>query len=215
MIRVVIIDDHAAYRQALAFMLDREVDISVVAQAGDVESARPALKSVDVAIVDLDLAGVSGLGLVSDLKQAQPGAAALIVTATMDRSELGRAVELGAAGVLHKSCGVQDVIQATRTLSSGGFLHSTTEVVELLRLAARKREEDREGLKVISQLTPRERDVLAELAKGKSDQEIAQALSISPETVRTHMVNILRKLNVNSRLEALVVAVRHGAVAIS
>lgn len=84
----------------------------------------------------------------------------------------------------------------------------------MLRLASERREENREAQRALEQLTPRERDVLQALGRGLSDKEIAQDLGVSTETVRTHMVNILSKLEVDSRLQALVFAVRHGAVTI-
>jgi DNA-binding NarL/FixJ family response regulator len=96
----------------------------------------------------------------------------------------------------------------------GEQLLELSEVVELLRIAGRRREQDRSAQVVISRLTRREREVLQALADGLNDREIAERLHISTETVRTHMVNILRKLGVDSRLQALVFAARHGIVKI-
>jgi len=214
MIRLMIVDDHSSYTQAIAFMLDREPDISVVAQVADASSARPHFEEIDVVIIDLGLPGEDGLELLRELKTARPNAVALVVTASTDPAQLGTAIELGAAGVLHKSCSVAEVAEATRTVSGGGFLHSSPKVVDLLRSAARKHDDDRRAMQVVGRLTPRERDVLNQLAKGMSDNEIAATLFVSLETVHTHMVNILRKLDVNSRLQALVVAVRYGVVTI-
>jgi DNA-binding NarL/FixJ family response regulator len=209
-----IVDDHATYRQAMAFMLDHEFDISVVAQAADAGSARPYFSEIDVAIVDLGLPGEDGLHLVRELKRARPNTPVLVVTASTDRAEFGAAIELGAAGVLNKSCTVAEVADAVRKVSSGDFVHSSPELVAFLRLAAGKHENERRTVQVVGQLTPRERDVLAELAKGMSDSEIAASLVISLETVHSHMVNILRKLDVGSRLQALVVGVQYGIVSI-
>lgn len=214
MIRVLIVDDHAAYREALAFMLDREADITVTAQAGSRQTALKGLAGVDVAIIDLDLAGESGVPLIRKLHEASPGASVLIVTASTDRVELGQAIEEGASGVLHKSSSIEEVIDSTRRLRRGEFLHSTLEVVELLRAATRFREETRDARQVLTGLTRREHEVLTQLALGLGDGEIAERLVVSTETVRSHMVSILRKLGVNSRLQALVFAVRNGAVTI-
>lgn len=215
MIRVLIADDHSTYRQALAFMLDRESDMSVVGQVSTIAAARPLFSQTDVAIVDLDLGGETGISLIQQMREKNSDVSALVVTAALERAELGRAIEVGASGVLHKSSSIEEVISAIRKLNQGLFLHSPIEVVELLRIAARSREEGREAERALSQLTPRELDVLHQLAFGLSDSEIAERLMVSVETIRTHMVSILRKLQVNSRLQAVVFAVRHGAVTIS
>jgi RNA polymerase sigma factor (sigma-70 family) len=101
-----------------------------------------------------------------------------------------------------------------RHLLAGESLLSQNETVELLRLADRDREQNKEAQRAISSLTPREREVLQALADGLSDKEIAERLYVSSGTVRNHVISILRKLNVHSRLQALVFAVRHGAVEI-
>ena len=216
MIRVMLVDDHASFRQPLAFMLDREPDMTVVGQAGTLAEARRKLRGaeVDVAVVDLDLPDGDGSQLIKDVRATNPDGMVLILTASSSRRDLARTVEAGAAGALHKSIGIQEIIGAVRRLAAGEQLFSPAEVVGMLRLAGQQREEDRFAREALDRLTPRERDVLQALADGLNDKEIARRLSISTETVRTHMVNILAKLNVDSRLQALVFAVRHGVVTI-
>jgi RNA polymerase sigma factor (sigma-70 family) len=212
---VLLVDDHASVRQALAFVFEREPDCTVVAQAGSLEEARNLLNNVDVAVVDLDLPGSDGFAMVRELCSANPRSTILGLTASAERKWVALAVEAGAAGVLHKSVRVSDIIQAMRRLNAGDQLFSPAETVELLRLASRQREEDREAQLALDRLTPRERAVLQQLAEGLNDKEIAQRLHISSGTVHSHMVSILRKLAVESRLQALVFAVRHGAVTIA
>ena len=214
MIRLLIVDDHTAIRQALTFLFEQEQDFIVVGQAGSVAEARTMLADVDVAIVDLDLADGNGATLVEELRAANPHSMALILTASTDRVEHARAIEAGAAGVLHKSAQVSEIIDATRRLSNGEFLLKPGEIVELLRLVGHRREEDRDAQKILHKLTPREREVLDALAEGLNDKEIAQRLQISNETQRTHIMNLLSKLGVHSRLHAVVFAVRHGFVKI-
>jgi DNA-binding NarL/FixJ family response regulator len=213
-IRVLLIDDHASFRQPLAFMLEREPDITVVGQAGTLAEARGLLHGADIAVIDLALPDGNGMQLIKELHSASPQSQALVLTGRGAPVDFARAVEAGAAGVLQKSVGISDIIDAVRRLHAGESLLSPQETIALLRLAARQREHDREALAAARRLTPREREVLQGLAAGLGDKEIAQRLYISTETARTHMVNILAKLGVETRLQALVFAVRHGLVTI-
>ena len=212
--RVLLVDDHASFRQSLALLLALEPDLAVVGQAGSLAAARPQLAGVDVAILDLDLPDGVGLDLIDELVTASPGAAILILTGSTSRLEMARAAEVGASGLLHKSAGVDEIVAAVRHLGAGGTLFSPAETIALLRLAGRHREGGREAARRGDSLTAREREVLRALAGGLSDKELARRLHIAEKTVRAHMVNILGKLGVESRLQALVVAVQHGLVAI-
>ena len=214
MIRVLLVDDHASFRQPLAFMLAREPDLTVVGQAGTLAEARGLLHGVDVALIDLALPDGNGMHLIKELHGASLQSQALVLTGRGDPIEYARAVEAGAAGVLQKAVGITDIVEAVRRLHAGASLLSPQETIAMLRLAAQQREQDREARAAASRLTPREREVLQGLAAGLGDKEIAQRLYISPETARTHMVNILAKLGVQSHLQALVFAVRHGLVTI-
>jgi DNA-binding NarL/FixJ family response regulator len=138
----------------------------------------------------------------------------LVLTASADREAYARAVEAGAAGVLHKSVRIKEVVDAARRLVSGEPLLSTNEVIELLQLAGRRREQDYEARRAIESLTPRELEVLETLAAGLSDKEISERLHVGIGTVRNHVVSIFNKIGVHSRLQALVFGVRHGVVEI-
>jgi DNA-binding NarL/FixJ family response regulator len=116
--------------------------------------------------------------------------------------------------VLHKSVRIKDIIDAVRRLEAGETLLSPNEVDELLQLADQQRTQDQEAQRAIESLTPRELEVLQALAEGLSDKEIAERLYLGLGTVRSHVVSILKKLGVHSRLQALVFAIRHGAVEI-
>ena len=215
MIRVLLVDDHSSFRQPLAFMMDREADFEVVAQAGSVAEARQVLSDVDVAVVDLDLPDGSGVELVRELRGVNRQGMVMILTASTDQLVYARAVEAGASAVLHKSSRISEIIDAVRRLGEGETLLSPKEMIEMLRLVGEQRERNRDAQAAFGRLTKREREVLQALADGLNDKEIADRLRISTETARTHMVNILGKLGVDSRLQALVFAVRHGAVVIS
>jgi len=212
--RLLLVEDHASFRQTLALVFDQEPDFEVVAQAGTVAEARLVMadREADLAVVDLSLPDGEGVELIEDLRESNPHFAALVLTASLDRAEHARAVEAGAAGVLHKSADVDEILDSTRRLAAGETLLSPEELVELLRLAGQSREEEREARVSIEQLTRREREVLLALSEGLSNKQIAERLHMSVDTERTHMMNILNKLGVHSRLQALLFAARHGLV---
>ncbi|MBW3633592.1 MAG: response regulator transcription factor [Chloroflexi bacterium] len=217
MTRVLLVDDHASARQPLAILLDREPDVTVVAQAGSLVEARAALAetAIDIAVVDLGLPDGDGVEFVADLRAANPDAAVLVLTSETDRQHLARAVEAGASAVLNKAAALDEILGAVRRLASGEPLLSgreLLELVELLRLAGRERQQERDAKAALDRLTPREREILQLLAEGLSDKEIAARLYLSGKTVRSHVASILAKLGVESRLQALVFALRQGAV---
>jgi two-component system nitrate/nitrite response regulator NarL len=211
-----LVEDHASFRQTLAYLFDQQPDFRVVAQAGTLVEARRAMEGseADLGVIDLSLPDGEGTGLIAELRDANADFAALVLTASLDRANHARAVEAGAAGVLHKSADVDVILDATRRLGEGETLFSQEELVELLRLAGQNREEELEARVSIEQITPREREVLRSLAEGLSNKEIAAKLHMSVDTERTHMMNILNKLGVHSRIQALLFAARHGLVEI-
>jgi DNA-binding NarL/FixJ family response regulator len=219
MARVLLVDDHPSFRQALAFMLRQEPEVDAVAQAGSLAEARGVLAGgdnggndggIDVAVLDLDLPDGYGIDLIKDVRAACPDARVLILTASTDRHNAARAVEIGADGVLLKAATIEEILAAVRRLAAGQQILSQREVIELLRLAGQRREEEREARLALDRLTRREREVLQALADGLNDKEMAERLHLSVRTARTHMVNILGKLGVESRLQALIFALRHG-----
>ncbi len=200
-------------------MLEREPGFKVVEQVGSVAEARALdeglLEEVEVAVVDLALPDGDGLELIEDLSSNEPQIMTLVLSASLESGRFARAIEAGAACVLHKAIPVKDIVEAVRRLKAGEALHSPDEIIEMLRLVSREREEKREVLQAIEKLTSREKEILRSLAEGLESREIAEKLNITVETERTHMVNILHKLGVHSRLHALVFAVRHGVVQIN
>jgi two-component system nitrate/nitrite response regulator NarL len=213
--RILLVEDHASFRQALAFMLERESEFEVVGQVGSVAEARAldrqSLEDVEVAIVDLALPDGDGLDLLDDLSSRT---VTLVLSASLETARFARAVESGASGVLHKSTPIKEIVDAVRTLKAGEALLSPGDVIEMLRFVNRERQEELSVRRAVERLTPREREVLQALAEGLESKEIADKLNVTVETERTHMVNILHKLGVHSRLQALVFAARHGVVQI-
>jgi two-component system nitrate/nitrite response regulator NarL len=215
--RILLVEDHASFRQALAFMFEREREFVVTGQAGSLAEARAFMRKVpdgvDVAVVDLALPDGDGFELIEELA-SRPDVMTLVLSASLEPARFARAVEAGAAGVLHKSAAIGEVVEAVRRLKSGEALLSPAEVIEMLRMVSRKRQEEYEAQRAIEKLTPREKQVLQALGEGLDSKDIAKKLHITVETERTHMVNILNKLDVHSRLQALVFAARHGLVEI-
>ena len=215
--RILLVEDHASFRQALAFMFEREGEFVVAGQAGSLAEARAFLRDapggVDVAVVDLALPDGDGFGLIEELS-SRPDVTTLVLSASLEPTRFARAVEAGASGVLHKAAPIGEIVDAVRRLRSGEALLSPAEVVEMLRMVSRRRQEEYEAKRAIERLTPRERQVLQALGEGLDSKDIAQKLHITVETERTHMVNILGKLDVHSRLQSLVFAARHGLVEI-
>ncbi len=216
--RILLVEDHASFRQALAFMFEREPEFAVVGQAGSLAEARQFLngsgEEADVAVCDLALPDGDGFDLIEELAANGGKVITLVLSASLEPARFARAVEAGASGVLHKAAAIGDIVDAVKRLRAGEALLSPDEVIEMLRMVSRQRQEQLEAQKAIDRLTRREREVLQALAEGLDSKEIAEKLHITVETERTHMVNILNKLGVHSRLQALVFAARNGLVEI-
>jgi DNA-binding NarL/FixJ family response regulator len=216
--RILLVEDHASFRQALAFMFEREPEFAVVGQAGTLAEARQFLngsgEEADVAVCDLALPDGDGFDLIEELAANGGKVITLVLSASLEPARFARAVEAGASGVLHKAAAIGDIVDAVKRLRAGEALLSPDEVIEMLRMVSRQRQEQLEAQKAIDRLTRREREVLQALAEGLDSKEIAEKLHITVETERTHMVNILNKLGVHSRLQALVFAARNGLVEI-
>lgn len=209
--RVLLVEDHASFREALAYVLGGEPGFTVTAQAGSLEDARVAIRDADVALVDLGLPDGAGAEVIRELRRANRRCRLMVLSASLDEFELLHAVEAGAVGVLHKSSGVTEIAGAIGRLVRGED-PMPEETRTKLRLVGST--EERETRRDAERLTPRERKVLRALGQGLDNDEIARRLGMTLRTERAHMVHILAKLGAHSRLEALVRAARCGAVEI-
>lgn len=211
-INILLVEDHAVFRQALALAFSLDPELNVVHEAGSVREGTGFLDGIDVAVVDLDLPDGTGSSLIADMHSVNPTAEALVLTASRDQLSIARAIEAGAAGVLHKSTPLNEIVGAVKKIAAGEALISRRELIEHIQLSRHQREAEQEMEATVSRLTGRERDVLMALGAGLSDKEIAERLFVSKETVHTHMVNMMGKLGVDSRMQALIFALKAGLV---
>lgn len=210
-IRVLLADDHPTFREGLARLLTEEGDVEVIAQAGDGEEAVKLASGLlpDVAIIDVAMPRLNGIEATRQIKATCPATAILIVSAYGYESYVLGAIEAGASGYLLKNVRVRELVAAIRALHAGETVLDPTAARKVFsRLAyTRGRVSAREAPRELHQ---REMEVLRLAAKGLSNKEIAQRLSVSVRTVQTHLVNIFRKLEVGSRTEAVLHALREG-----
>jgi len=207
-IRVLLADDHAVVRQGLRTFLDLQDDIEVVAEAGDGEVAVDAARRTDpdVILLDLVMPRLDGVGALKRLRDTR--ARVIVLTSFGDDDKLFAALRAGAAGYLLKDVEPAELLQAIRTVHDGNTPLSPT-------VATRIVEEIAAGGGAPAQvddLTPRERDVLVLIAKGRSNKAIALELGVAEKTVKTHVSHILNKLSLTDRTQAALYAVRHGLV---
>jgi len=169
----------------------------------------------DVVLMDVDLkAAMSGIDATRAIKENSPATKVIIMTAHDDDRLLVDAVEAGASGFLSKDDAAQELMAAVKAAADGEVLIDPGTLARLLPQVAREREIQRDALILLDDLTEREREILSLLAQGMRNDDIATQLYISPQTVQTHVRNILGKLRVHSKLEAVAFAVRHGAISV-
>lgn len=213
-VRVVLVEDHLAFAQALKTVFALEPDLEVVEVVDRPDAAGDAAHrhQPDVAVIDLDLPGGNGYEAVQAMRASSPGTQFLVVTALRDRVELGRMIEAGVSGVMHKSAEVSQIVEAVRKVAAGGNLVAPDVAGSLLADLRESRERGWLAQMTRRSLSPRELEVLSALAQGTQVADISRALHIAPGTVETHLKNIRGKLGVSSRLEAVVEALRLGLV---
>jgi DNA-binding NarL/FixJ family response regulator len=211
-IRVLIVDDHAVVRQGLRTFLELQDEIEVVGEAADgIEAVELVQRTKpDVALLDLIMPRLGGLEAIRRIREVAPATRVLVLTSFADDDTVLPALRAGAAGYLLKDVQPPELVGAIRTVHAGEALLAPAVATMLVeQLAA----EDGDGAaERDDHLTPREREVLALLARGRANKVIARDLGVSERTVKTHVSNILAKLNLTDRTQAAVYAVRHGIV---
>jgi DNA-binding NarL/FixJ family response regulator len=210
-IKVLIVDDHALFRRGLQMVLEGEADIDVVGEASDGDEAVQRAQETlpDVVLMDVRMPKRTGIEATAAIKDALPITKILMLTISDEEADLYEAIKAGASGYLLKEISIEEVAGAVRMVHQGNSLISPIMASKLLTefAAMVKRRDDR--VQVPSpRLTHRELEVLKLVAKGMNNRDIGQELYISENTVKNHVRNILEKLHLHSRMEAVVYAVR-------
>ena len=214
-IRLLVVDDHTLFRRGVIALLEGDPRFRVVAEAGDAGEAqrRAAESQPDIILLDNHLPGVQGVDALAGLKQAAPGARILMLTVSEDEDDLAAALRGGAQGYLLKTVD-SDVMASAIVRAMQGESTISPEMTGKLVTAFRAvqgqpapQPQPSEPADPIASLSPREQEILAHIARGASNKDIARALGIAETTVKIHVQHILRKLNLSSRVQAAVYAV--------
>lgn len=210
-IRIVLVDDHAVFCDALTAVLNLEPDLRVVGRGGSVREGldQVRLHKPDVLLLDIHLPDGSGIDAVEPIKRDFPKTQVVMLTSDEDENVLRDAIASGVTGYLSKHEATAQVLQAVRGAARGEALIAPYLLNRLLEGMARPA-----APAATTPLTPREMDVLRELALGNDNLKVAERLRMSPNTVRTHVQNILSKLKVHSKLEAVTRAIREGWITV-
>ena len=210
-IRVLIVDDHALFRRGLQMVLEQEADIAVVGEAGDGQEAveKAGETMPDVVLMDVRMPKRGGIEATKAIKELMPHIKILMLTISDEEADLYDAIKAGATGYLLKEVSIEEVGNAIRSVQTGQSLISPSMASKLLSEFATmvKRADEKQSVPQ-PRLTDREMEVLKLVAKGRNNRDIAKELFISENTVKNHIRNILEKLHLHSRMEAVVYAVR-------
>jgi DNA-binding NarL/FixJ family response regulator len=220
-IRVLIADDHALFRRGLEMVLEEEDDIDLVGQASDgTEAVTVAGESLpDVVLMDIRMPKSSGIEACRATKEVAPSAKIVMLTISDEEEDLFEAIRAGASGYLLKDIPLDEVAEAVRAVHGGQSLINPSMAGKLLTefatLAKRDSEEEQAQHVAPPKLTDREMEVLKLVARGMNNRDIAKELFISENTVKNHVRNILEKLQIHSRMEAVMIAVRQKLIEFS
>jgi DNA-binding NarL/FixJ family response regulator len=213
-IQILICDDHRVLTDTLVSIVEQDPELHLITPP--LHTAEEGVEAVrrshpDVVLMDVEFHGdMNGIEATRQIKEQDPDTVVVIMTAEEDDRLLLAAVEAGASGFLKKTEGVDEFLDAVKAAAAGEVLIDRAALTRLLARVAREREDRVQAQRKLDRLTPRERAVLDLSVQGVRNEEIARQLFISQETVQTHIRNLLRKLGVHSKLEAVAFAIRQG-----
>ena len=215
MIRVVLVDDQELVRTGLAMVVDSQDDMRVVGQAGDGSDALDVLATTpaDIVLMDVRMPRMDGVEATRRHLARDPAGARVVVLTTFDLDEHAfAAIKAGASGFLLKDASAEDVLDAIRSVHNGDAVLAPSTTKRLIAHVAGGLPGPRTGPDPLGRLTPREREVLVEVASGASNAEIASRMYLSEATVKTHVGRLLAKLGLRDRVQAVVVAYEEGLI---
>ncbi|MGB3700277.1 MAG: response regulator transcription factor [Anaerolineales bacterium] len=214
MITVTMIEDHRILVDSLSLMLRYEPDIDFLGSAASLEDGRRLLQetSPNVLLLDVGLPDGNGLDLIPEVKQISPDTNIVVLTSLTDETTLMRVVDSGISGFVSKDSQLSDLLVTIRKAAVGEIVMPTSLLVGLLMRMSRDKAAAYQDDKGWERLTVREEEVLERLASGKTGDEIAEELHIAPLTVRTHIRNLMSKMGVHSRLEAVAFGMKNGLI---
>jgi NarL family two-component system response regulator LiaR len=207
MIRILIVDDHEVVRQGLRFALEQEPDFAIVGECADGTSALKQIAALrpDVVLLDLVMPGLDGMGVLHSLPERDRAPAVIVLTSYATDDRAMDAVRAGAVSYLLKTSAVDRVVEAVRAAATGGSVLDPGLAGHLVRGV-------QAGDGPLARLSARERDVLAALSRGRSNREIARALSLGEQTVKSYVSSILTKLGLQDRTQAAIFGLQQGLV---
>jgi DNA-binding NarL/FixJ family response regulator len=217
---LLICDDHKILTDALATMVGLDDELSLVGAPVHTPEEAIAIAGEqlpDVVLMDIVFkgGGMSGIEATRRIKEASPATQVVVMTAHDEDRLLVEAVEAGASGFLSKDEAAEEVLAAAKAAADGEVLIDPVTLTRLLAQVAHERQAEADAMRLLGDLTEREREILGLLAQGQRNEDIAKQLFISPQTVQTHVRNILGKLRVHSKLEAVTFAGKHGVITVS
>jgi DNA-binding NarL/FixJ family response regulator len=216
--RILIVDDHVLFRVGIAQILSKEADLEVVGEAEDARSAMDAAldTSPNIILMDLSLPSPGGIETTQRIKRELPAVSIIVLAVQEDEDALFDAIKAGAAAFILKDVSPDDLVNIIRRVFNGEYLIND-KVFSQPAVASRVLKEFRElavygqeAAPIFAPLSPREVEILDNIAQGMTNKQVAYQLSISEQTVKNHMSSILRKLSVNDRTQAVVYAMRQG-----
>jgi two-component system NarL family response regulator len=212
MMKLIIVDDHVLFREGLAAIIRLEPDIEVAGLVGSVQEAVEMVGTVkpDIVLMDFSLPDGTGVDATRKVLQQHPDCKIIFLTMSDSDENLFAAIRSGAKGYLLKNMSPSKLVTTLRSVQQGESALSRSMTLRLMEELSRTKEPERLGDAALANLTRRELDILAELALGKTNQEIAHQLYLSVNTVKYHVHSILGKLNLSTRREAAIFAKRHG-----
>jgi DNA-binding NarL/FixJ family response regulator len=213
-IEVLLIDDHRMFSDALELLLKGEESLSMIGAAENAEDALEMCEQrcPDVVLMDIDLPGMDGIQATRRVKQICPEAQVVIITALQQPDLISRAIEAGACGYVPKTHAADQLVGVIKRAAEGDMILPTGEIGAILERLRQSRRARSEAEQILGRLSSREIQILQALSEAKSTSEVAASLFISPLTVQSHVKSILGKLGVRSKLEAVMLALRHGVI---